>query len=193
MKIGVPPDMRGSAELERERTQLQVLAELNSIFASLKVGFWLRGGWALDFLLGGLTRAHADIDLVSWARQRTRIQRRLLANGFAHLRDFPAQSDFCKLGADLSIVYVTRTKQGVITPGIPEWRWHPGALTRRPLTLEGLSIRVLSPYQLLDEKLTYGQGPGRPPPRPKDLISVQLLRKLLAERQVPTTPQDALG
>ena len=182
-------DTTGSAELDRARTQLQVLAELNSIFASLNIGFWLRGGWALDFLLGAVTRAHADIDLVSWARQRRRIQRHLLAHGFSHTRDFPAQSDFCKHGADVSIVFIARTKQGIVTPTILEWNWHPGALTRRPLTLEGLSIRVLSPYQLLDEKLTYGQGPGRPPPRPKDALSMHLLRKLLAERPGRLTPQ----
>ena len=78
--------------------QLEVLAELASVFASLKIGFWLRGGWALDFLLGRITRVHSDIDLVSWARERTRIQRGLLAHEFVHVNDFPAQSNFQNAG-----------------------------------------------------------------------------------------------
>ncbi len=178
----LPPDTTGSTKLDGARTQLRVLAELNSIFASQKIGFWLRGGWALDFLLGAVTRAHADIDVVSWARQRARIHRALLAHGFSHVRDFPAQSDFSEHGVEVSIVYIARAKQGIVTPGIPEWTWHAGALTRRLLTLEGLTLRVLSPYQLLDEKLTFGQGVDRPALRPKDMLSVNHLGSLLAEQ-----------
>ncbi|MBV8719413.1 MAG: hypothetical protein JOZ65_30450 [Chloroflexi bacterium] len=165
--------------------QLEVLAELASVFASLKIGFWLRGGWALDFLLGRITRVHSDIDLVSWARERTRIQRGLLAHEFVHVNDFPAQSNFQKHGAAISVVFIARSRQGVVTPAIPEWRWRRGALMRRRLTLEGLSMRALAPIQLLDEKLTYGQGNGRPPWRAKDQVSVQILQELLRQPRAP--------
>ena len=56
---------------------------------------------------------------------------------------------------------------------------------RRRLTLEGLSMRVLAPIQLLDEKLTYGQGNGRPPWRAKDQVSVQILQELLRQPRAP--------
>jgi hypothetical protein len=44
------------------RTQLDVLREIVQILTYLRVRFWLRGGWALDFLQGAVTRPHADID-----------------------------------------------------------------------------------------------------------------------------------
>jgi hypothetical protein len=117
------------------------------------------GGWALDFLLGSVTRAHTDIDLVSWERERARIHRALLAHGFSHEADFPAQSDFGKDGVKVSIVYIARAMHGIVTPGIPEWTWHAGAPMRRRLTLAGLTLRVLSAYQLLDERSPTPWGP----------------------------------
>jgi hypothetical protein len=44
--------------------QLAVFVELNAVLASAGVRFWLRGGWAVDFLLGAVTRSHADVDAV---------------------------------------------------------------------------------------------------------------------------------
>ena len=162
--------------------QLEVLAELASVFASLKIGFGfgLRSGWALDFLLGRITRVHSDIDLVSWARERTRIQRGLLAHEFVHVNDFPAQSNFRKRGAAISVVFITRSSRASLRQQFPS-----GALMRRRLTLEGLSMRALAPIQLLDEKLTYGQGNGRPPWRAKDQVSVQILQELLRQPRAP--------
>ncbi len=46
--------------------QLRVIREIAELFGAAHIRFWLRGGWALDFLLGEITRPHGDIDPVTW-------------------------------------------------------------------------------------------------------------------------------
>ena len=60
---------------DQNLSQLNVLGEINAIFSSLRGRFWLRGGWAIDFLLGKITRPHEDLDLVTWVRHRDRLER----------------------------------------------------------------------------------------------------------------------
>lgn len=47
--------------------QLAAIAEIREITQRLGVDVWLRGGWALDFYLGRVTREHADVDWFVWA------------------------------------------------------------------------------------------------------------------------------
>jgi hypothetical protein len=120
------------------RRQLGLLGELEALLAALRVRAWLRGGWALDFHLGAVTRPHADIDLVTWARHRARLQRVLPAHGFALEREFPVQTDFTKGGHGVSVVFIARGEDGrVTTPGIPAWAWRPDALPLRTRTPAG--------------------------------------------------------
>jgi hypothetical protein len=46
--------------------------------AELNVPVWLRGGWAMDFFLGQVTRDHADID---WFARAADAGRPLVAGG----------------------------------------------------------------------------------------------------------------
>ena len=51
------------------QAQLDALSELAMLFSSHGMEFWLRGGWALDFLLGRETRPHEDVD--GWSGANT--------------------------------------------------------------------------------------------------------------------------
>ncbi|MFJ7511711.1 hypothetical protein ACIQW7_19960 [Peribacillus simplex] len=44
--------------------------------------------------------------------------------------------------------------------------------------LQGVSISVLNPYQLLEEKRVYEQGTGRTL-RPKDLKSIEIIQQII--------------
>jgi hypothetical protein len=163
--------------------QLSLLAELADVFAGARLAGWLRGGWALDFLLGEVTRPHSDVDLVTWRRHRQRVHRLLPAHEYALVRELPVQTDFTKHDQTVSVVFVARGPDGrPVVPGIPGWTWRPDALPRRRHTLRGVSWRVVSPEQLLDEKEGYEAGTGRPP-RSKDRVSMDLLRRLIAARR----------
>ncbi|MFF4898183.1 nucleotidyltransferase domain-containing protein [Streptomyces sp. NPDC001068] len=50
--------------MDRERSvrQLRLTGETVEIAKALGVEVWLRGGWAVDFFIGEVTRDHADID-----------------------------------------------------------------------------------------------------------------------------------
>ncbi|WP_081986905.1 nucleotidyltransferase domain-containing protein [Planococcus sp. CAU13] len=52
------------------QTQLEVLTEICLLTDQLELEFWLRGGWAIDFLLGKISRPHGDIDLITWIQNR---------------------------------------------------------------------------------------------------------------------------
>jgi hypothetical protein len=131
-------------------------------------------------MLGRITRSHADIDMIVWSRSRQRVYRALQDAGLALARETPVQSDFLFGDVDVSVIYLTRRTDGVVvTQGIPVWEWPPGSLGQQPRHLEGIAARVVGPRQLLWEKESYERGTGRPP-RPKDLVSMETLRTMIA-------------
>jgi hypothetical protein len=164
------------AGLVNSGAQLAVVAELGVALSAAGVRFWLRGGWAVDFLLGALTRPHEDVDVVAWRRHRPRVRRALTAAGFRVVRETEKQIDFEKQGVDVTFVYLRRAGAGrIVTHGVPEWTWRPDALPPAWRGIDGVACRVVSARQLLEEK----EGDPRPP-RPKDAESIAALRRLLA-------------
>lgn len=163
--------------------QLDILRELNRIFTRIEGQFWLRGGWAIDFLLGEITRPHEDLDLVTWIDQREALEKSLLDAGYERFPVSGRQTDFKKGNVDIQFLYLTHSEDGQLIPnGLPEWVWRPDALQSERHHLGGMEIRVLSPEQLLEEKEVYEQI-GRTP-RPKDLNSKEVLKRIIARRQV---------
>lgn len=163
---------------EQSKSQLLVLSEIKEIFTTLQEPFWMRGGWAIDFLLGRITRRHNDIDLVAWAYRRKEIERALVEAGYELKPVSELQTDFCKNGIDVQFCFLNRNDDGqIIGNGIPDWIWREDALPTQLFELYGLSVCVMSPHQLLEEKEVYEQI-GRTP-RVKDVESKKLLRKII--------------
>jgi hypothetical protein len=156
--------------------QLATIERLGEVLSSAGVRFWLRGGWAVDFLVGAITRPHADVDAVTWRRHRSRVRRALTGAGFEIARGTAKQIDFRDGGVDVTFVFLARADAGrIVTDGIPEWTWRPDALPLRWRRLNGVACRVVSGRQLLEEK----EGDPRPQ-RPKDAESIAALRRLVA-------------
>jgi hypothetical protein len=57
--------------------QLAALAQLTRGLQAHGVEYWLFGGWAVDFHVGHVTRAHADLDIAIWQADVARVLRRL--------------------------------------------------------------------------------------------------------------------
>jgi hypothetical protein len=160
--------------------QWQLITDINHLFARSNIDVWLRGGWALDFLLGKVTRTHSDIDFVTWKKDSATVRQLLSDNGYTFQRDIGSQMDFTRLNQDISVVYIGTTPAGQIyAPDIPDWIWLDGVLDYPPQHLNGLCYRVLSPQQLLDNKLGYQSAKGTPL-RAKDKVSIDKLRRLIA-------------
>lgn len=49
--------------------QLSAIAEVTA----LGIDVWLRGGWAMDFFLGRVTRPHRDVDWFAWSSDAVRL------------------------------------------------------------------------------------------------------------------------
>lgn len=150
--------------------------------------FWLRGGWAIDFLLGKVTRPHDDIDLITWIQNREQLECALAEAGYEQTpvrEQFRGrQSDFRKDGVDITFGYITKTNDGIIIMNdLPEWVWRHDSLLPQSFTLNGLSAHVLNPRQLLEEKEVYKQI-GREP-RSKDEDSKKILHRIIAELNGP--------
>jgi hypothetical protein len=164
---------------ENTESQLKTLLEINDICLSLDISIWLRGGWAIDFLLGKVTRTHSDIDLVSLIQYRTELESALVASGFQKIPVTEFQTDFLKDGVDISFVFVERSHEGrIFAYSIPEWEWRADSLQSQKYQLQGISVNVLSPQMLLEEKQVYEEGTGRKP-RSKDFESMKILRGII--------------
>jgi len=159
--------------------QLELLRELEDVFGRARIRFWLRGGWALDFLLGRLTRAHADIDVVTWLRHKRRLSAALRSRRFQELPSPNPQTQaiFTKGGQELSILFVTRRGADVVVPGFESWPFVPGSFGDVFRTLDGITCRVLPARALIHEKERHSSWSGRSL-RAQDRESLGLLREL---------------
>lgn len=175
--------MTESLDTVSVENQLAVLREIVSLLRRARIPYWVRGGWAVDFLIGRARPRHEDIDLVTWSRHAARL-RRLLEDVSYQLAPTPQpvrQYDFVKNGVDVSFVFIRRDADGVIrSPGSPEWRWPDDALAHAPCTLMGIRARPLPAHLLLAEKLGYEKAMGRPF-RTKDHESIRLLREIVGD------------
>jgi hypothetical protein len=168
--------------MDSNEIQLDLIGEITRLLDQAAIRLWLRGGWALDFHLGRVTREHADIDLVTWLRHRERTRLLLTGHGFSPVPGYPEpQLVLEKLGQEASFLFIARHDGAIVVPGYEAWPFRPGSFPERRKTLGDVSARVVSPEELLYEKLHHEQWSDKPP-RPKDDESIELLRTLVAER-----------
>lgn len=164
-------------------TQLSLIRELADLLGKAHLRFWLRGGWALDFHAGRVTRPHKDVDLVTWTRHRGRLRRLLEANGYVTVRFDEPQVFFEKRGQEVNFAMIKRDSSGqIVTPRFEEWPWPDGAFSGPPRTLFGVTCRAMTLEALADEKEGYEAWRGVPL-RAKDEVSLRLLGELLGERE----------
>ena len=161
--------------------QLRLLGEIADALTDVRIPFWLRGGWALDFLLGRVRTEHADIDLVAQLEDSDAIREALTARGFQCVAEEPHVAlEFEKEGESIQVLLVDWNASGVlVVHGFESWPFPEDALGE-PRRLGNVVCRTLTPDALLYEKETYEANKGRPP-REKDLASIELLRRLAAE------------
>lgn len=170
--------------MPRAATQLRLIGEIVDAFRSERIDVWLRGGWALDFLLGEVRSDHADVDLVTWRRNRDAVHRALVARGFALDRELENVGiDFVKDGESVQFMLVEQSDDGSpICHGFERWPLPENALDDELRVLAGVSCRTLAPHALLHEKTVYAARTRRPL-RDKDRVSLELLERIVSPRE----------
>ncbi len=166
------------------KTQLELLREIAAALGSAGVDWWLFGGWAMDLHAGRVTRDHADIEIFSWKHDATAVRHSMQSAEFTHAPFglYPNETQtFLKRGQEIGVWFIERDAAGAITtPGRwSDWPWLAGSFDGSPLTLDGVTARVMSIEGLLDIKTRFAEHPHGAPLREKDIGDIALLRSLL--------------
>ncbi len=107
--------------------QLAALAKLHLVLQSHGIVYWLFGGWAVDFHAGRVTRAHGDLDIAVWYKDRGRLAALLKRQGWTHILQAgeDGYTSYERGSVRLEVAFLARDDQGrIYTPlrdGRGEW------------------------------------------------------------------------
>lgn len=160
--------------------QLRLIAEVVALAADTGLELWLRGGWAMDFFLGEVTRVHRDVDWFAWAGDADALAAELERRGFTPVPGVPPeqQLDVAKDGEDLSFNLIRRDASGRIVVGGGPYAgqpWPPDLLAGHVGRLGGLSCPIISPRAQIEIKRMMPIWVPGAPRRPKDAEDVARL------------------
>ncbi|MFF0742725.1 nucleotidyltransferase domain-containing protein [Streptomyces sp. NPDC004111] len=170
----------------REEHQLRQIAETVRIADGRGITLWLRGGWAMDFHLGEVTRPHGDIDWFARVQDAPLLADALLGHGYRPVPGPPPdlQLDFEKEGLESSFTLVDRDAQGrVVVAGGP-WKgepWPAGMLDpdAGPGRLGDVSCPIVAPRAQIEIKRMMPVWDPSRPRRPKDAADIARLEAAL--------------
>jgi hypothetical protein len=186
LRLGLPHSLH-AVDRERSARQLRLIGETVEITKALGVEVWLRGGWAMDFFIGEVTRDHEDIDWFAWAKDASALTDGLLRSGYEPRSGPPSdqQLDFCKQGVESSFALLGQGRFGrVVVAGGP-WAgemWPEGILDAFVGRIGALRCRIISPRAQIEIKQMMPVWvPGRPRRR-KDAEDITLLEAALGKQ-----------
>jgi hypothetical protein len=169
---------------DREQRQLALIDEFVRLANDAGVEYWLRGGWALDFLLGRVTRPHGDIDFFMWAKDAPAFARVLERRGFEEVPGPPReqQRNFVKDAEEFHVGLLRREPSGeVVVAGGPHEgaAWPDRMLGDHVGRIGDVTCRIVSPESQLEIKERWAEWTGRSA-RDYDAGDISLLRGLLS-------------
>lgn len=131
--------------------QLAAIADLGAALDGSGIDHWLFGGWAVDFCVGEVTRAHADVDVAAWQRDHDAIAAALEPAGFRHVpRETDVAATRYERGAvEVELTFVAEQDGAVVIP-VPDGPivWSPAPFGDERRELLGVSARTI-PLELL--------------------------------------------
>ncbi|MEV8455672.1 aminoglycoside adenylyltransferase [Streptomyces sp. NPDC052095] len=181
-------DVDIGVDTERVGRQLRLIAEAVEAAEVLGIPVWLRGGWAMDFFLGRVTRNHDDIDWFAWADDAGALAGELLRRGYQPVPGSSPdlQLDFVKDGLESSFTLVDRAAGGEVVVAGGPWAgapWPEGMLGAGPGRIGDLRCAVVGPEARIEiKRMTPVWDPSRPR-RPKDAEDIARLETALRLRR----------
>lgn len=164
----------------RAARQLGLIGEALGVARRAGAELWLRGGWAMDFTLGRVTRDHDDIDWFTWAGGADTLARELIRLGYTEVAGPPPelQRDFTKDGLESSFTLIDRDHLGRIVVAGGPWAgtpWPQDLLDGEPGRLGGLDCPVVAPRAQIEIKRMMPVWNPSLPRREKDRADIALL------------------
>jgi len=168
---------------DRAHRQLRLIAEVVAATGERGIQVWLRGGWAMDFFLGEVTRDHRDIDWFAWTGDVEVLHVALEGRGFQAAPGLPAdqQLDLVKEGEDLSFNLLRREEGRVVVGGGPfaGSPWPEDMLDAHPGHLGDIRCPVINPRAQVEIKQMMPVWVPGSPRREKDIADVARLQVAL--------------
>lgn len=168
---------------DRDLAQLRAIDDLVAWSRRTGGGLWLRGGWAMDFTLGRVTRRHADIDWFVDVDALPALQADLLAQGWKITRtqvnavDFGLGDPANGLDHGIQTVRLLPDGTGVVAAGPHAGEpWPNGMLTAPELILHKVTCPVISLAAQIEIKQQMPNWVPGLPVRAKDQHDLRLLR-----------------
>jgi hypothetical protein len=128
--------------------QLDALARVHELLEEAGIAYWLFGGWAVDFHVGSITRAHDDVDIAVWLEDLPEISRLLGAKGWRHA---PSEDDDGGTGYErgdvrLELTYLVRDGDGHVFTPLRRGRapWSDDTFADDVRELRGVRSRVVA-------------------------------------------------
>nr|WP_281187762.1 hypothetical protein [Glycomyces harbinensis] len=165
------------------------MGETVAIAKTLGVEIWLRGGWAMDLLIGEPTRDHEDIDWFAWSADAATLTRGLLRSGYEPLSGPAAgqQLDFGKQGEESSFALLDKDRlDRVVVAGGP-WageRWPEDMLEGSSGRIGALRCGIISPRSQIEIKQMMPVWALGRPRRKKDADDITRLAAVLQEQHI---------
>jgi hypothetical protein len=139
-----------------EVEQLAALARIVALLEPRGIEYWLFGGWAVDFHLRAVTRAHDDLDVAVWRSDLPAIAILLERDGWEPAPD--AEEDgytvYRRGGVRLDLAFLARGADGVVHTPLRDGSapWPPGAFGDDVSELLGTRARVIARAALEADK-----------------------------------------
>jgi catechol 2,3-dioxygenase-like lactoylglutathione lyase family enzyme len=184
----IAPGAVPRVDTERALSQLGMIEDTVAMAERLGVQIWLRGGWAVDFFLGWLTRDHAGIDWHAWIYDAPAITTALHADGYRRLAGpvTGEQLDVAKDGLAMSFAWLARGPNGnaTVASGRHAGRaWPDGMLDWPAGRIGPVQCPIISPHVQIECKEEWPTRVPGSPRREKDALDVAHLREALRSRQ----------
>ncbi len=172
----------------RADRQLRLIADTVAMSERLGVEVWLRGGWAMDFFLGRVTRDHVDIDWDAWIHDAAAMTAALSADGYEAISGPPPdqQLDVAKDGLEMSFAWLARGHDGeVVSAGGPYAgeRWPDGMLDWPSGRIGAVQCPIISPHVQIECKEMWPAWVPGSRRREKDAPDIARLRQELQSRR----------
>lgn len=165
--------------------QLDAIAHFVQVAAQARVRVWLRGGWAMDFLVGRVTRPHQDIDWFAEAGGASRLREAMLREGFTDVTRVPEQQvDLTRGDIEHGVALVVLTEQGDPTVAGGPWRgspWPRGLLDDAQGAVGGVRAPIVPAAAQIEIKRMMPVWNPALRRRQKDLDDIELIQEFLGE------------
>ncbi|HEY2408121.1 MAG TPA: hypothetical protein VGI10_19070 [Polyangiaceae bacterium] len=167
----------GKTDLDGARAQLAAIARLDRMLEANGLAYWLFGGWAVDFHVGALTRAHGDIDVAVWSHDRERVAALLDEDAWRHAAE-PGEDGYTCYERDairIDVAFLARDESGRVYTPLRAGRgeWPRDSFGNDRLELLGVRARVISLAALVAEKSVVHDDPQTIAKDRADLTALQ--------------------